>query len=95
MFFGKLSIQNEYIYNIIIIYYKIKIIVIIIAEVSIMAKNIIKIHKKGEDGYKVISVRIKEGILQKIDKLSDESNRSRNELINIILENSVDDVEIN
>ncbi len=60
-----------------------------------MAKSIIKIHKKGEDGYKVISVRIKEGILQKIDKLSDESNRSRNELINIILENSVDDVEIN
>lgn len=60
-----------------------------------MAKNTIKIDKKGDDGYKVISVRIKEGTLGKIDDLSKKSNRSRNELINIILENSVDDVEIN
>ena len=59
-----------------------------------MSKNPIKINKKGEDGYKVISVRIKEGTLNKIDELSQKSNRSRNELINIILENSVDDVEI-
>ncbi len=60
-----------------------------------MAKGTIKINKKGDDGYKVISVRIKEGTLKKIDELADKSNRSRNELINIILENSVDDVEIN
>lgn len=60
-----------------------------------MAKTVIKISKKGEDGYKVISVRIKEGTLKKIYDLSAQSNRSRNELINIILENSVDDVEIN
>ena len=59
-----------------------------------MAKNIISINKKGEDGYKVISVRLKEGTLKKIDNLSERSNRSRNNLINIILENSVDDVEI-
>ena len=60
-----------------------------------MSKNVIRINKKGEDGYKIISVRIKEGTLQKIDNLSSESNRSRNELINIILENAVDTVEIN
>ncbi len=60
-----------------------------------MAKTAIRINKKGEDGYKVISVRIKENTLKKIDDLSVQSNRSRNELINIILENSVDDVEIN
>lgn len=60
-----------------------------------MAKGVIKINKKGEDGYRIISVRIKEGTLKKIDALSEKSNRSRNELINIILENSVDDVEIN
>lgn len=59
-----------------------------------MAKNVIKINKKGEDSYKIISVRIKEGTLKKIDDLSEKSNRSRNELINILLENSVDDVEI-
>ncbi len=59
-----------------------------------MGKSVIKINKKGDDGYKVISVRIKENVLKKIDDLSQESNRSRNELINIILESSVDDVEI-
>lgn len=59
-----------------------------------MNKNTIKINKKGDDGYKVISVRIKENTLLKIDNLSQQSNRSRNELINILLENSVDDVEI-
>ncbi|MEE1049695.1 MAG: ribbon-helix-helix protein, CopG family [Clostridia bacterium] len=42
----------------------------------------------------MISVRIKEGTLKKIDELADESNCSRNEIINILLENSVDDVEI-
>jgi hypothetical protein len=30
-----------------------------------MSKGIIKINKKGEDGYEVISVRIKEGVLKK------------------------------
>lgn len=60
-----------------------------------MTKNVIKINKKGEDGYKVISVRIKEGTLKMIDDLSNQCNRSRNELINILLENSVDNVEIN
>ena len=60
-----------------------------------MNKTIIKINKKGEDGYKVISVRIKENVLKKIDELSNESNRSRNEIINILLENSVDSVEVN
>ena len=60
-----------------------------------MAKTTIKINKKGEDGYKIISVRIKESTLLKIDNLSSKSNRSRNEIINILLENCVDDVEIN
>ena len=59
-----------------------------------MGKVTIKINKKGEDGYKIISVRIKEGVLEKIDKLSEESNRSRNQLINILLESCIDDVEI-
>lgn len=57
--------------------------------------NIIKISKKGDGGYKIISVRIKKGTLEKIDNLSGESNRSRNEIINILLENSVGEVEIN
>ncbi|MBE5041085.1 ribbon-helix-helix protein, CopG family [Ructibacterium gallinarum] len=57
-------------------------------------KNIIKIKKRGDDGYKIISIRIKENILKKIDHISAESNHSRNELINILLENSIDNIEI-
>ncbi len=60
-----------------------------------MSNNVIKINKKGEDGYRIISVRIKEGTLAKIDNLAKKSNNSRNEIINILLENSVDNVEIN
>lgn len=59
-----------------------------------MANKTIKINKRGDDGYKVISIRIKEGSLQRLDVLAQKSNRSRNEIINIILENSIDDVEI-
>ena len=59
-----------------------------------MADKTIKINRKGDDGYKVISVRLKDNVLMKIDDLAQQSNRSRNELINILLENSVDNVEI-
>ena len=59
-----------------------------------MARTAIKINKKGDDGYKVISVRLKEGTLEKIDDLSLKSNRSRNEIINILLESSVEDAEV-
>ena len=55
-----------------------------------MNDKIVKIRKKGEDGYKVISVRIKEGTLEQIDEIALKSNRSRNEIINIILENFAD-----
>ena len=39
---------------------------------------------KGEDGYKVFSVRIKEEIVERLEKIAKETNRSRNELINIL-----------
>ena len=49
----------------------------------------LKIKKRGEDGYKLISVRIKEDTLSKLDKLASETNYSRNELINLILKHGV------
>lgn len=61
---------------------------------DIMSSKVISIKKKGDDGYKVISIRIKEHTLERIDELSQQSNRSRNELINILLENCIDNVEI-
>jgi metal-responsive CopG/Arc/MetJ family transcriptional regulator len=60
-----------------------------------MATPTIKINKKGDDGYKVISVRIKETTLNKLDEISRQSNRSRNEIINIILDSSIESIEIN
>lgn len=45
---------------------------------------------KGEDGYKVFSVRVKEDIVGKIDTISAQTGRSRNELIGMFLEYAVD-----
>lgn len=60
-----------------------------------MSSKLIQIKKRGEDGYKLISAHIRENTLAKIDALAAESNRSRNEIINILLENSADNAEIN
>ena len=58
------------------------------------AGNALKIKKRGEDGNKVISLRIKEEILQAIDRIAAESNYSRNELMNIMLQYALDNIEI-
>lgn len=50
------------------------------------------IRKRGEDGNRVISVRLREDILAKLDKLANETHYSRNELINIILEHGVENI---
>ena len=52
------------------------------------------IKKRGEDGNRVITVRIKEETLAALDKIAAESNHSRNELINIILSHGVKNIEI-
>ncbi len=49
---------------------------------------------KGEDGYKTFSIRIKDETVNNLDKLSEESNRSRNELINILLDYAIKNCEI-
>ena len=53
-----------------------------------------KVARKGEDGHKVVSVRMKDELLERLDKLSADSNRSRNELINMLLDAAVDIVRI-
>ena len=52
------------------------------------------IKKRGEDGTRVITVRIREETLSELDKIASESNHSRNELINIILAHGVKTIEI-
>ena len=45
---------------------------------------------KGEDGYKTFSIRIKDETVRNLDFLSKETNRSRNELINILLDYAIE-----
>ena len=59
-----------------------------------MNRETLKIKKRGEDGNKIISVRIKEDILNDLDRISRESNYSRNELINLILKFGIESLEI-
>lgn len=59
-----------------------------------MKNEPLKIKRRGEDGSRVISVRIREDTLEALDKLAAESNYSRNELINLILAHGVQNVEI-
>lgn len=50
---------------------------------------------KGEDGYKTFSIRIKDETVRNLDNLSVKTNRSRNELINILLNYAISNCEVN
>lgn len=54
----------------------------------------LRIKRRGEDGFRMISVRIREETLAELDRIAAESNYSRNELINIILRHGVSNIEI-
>lgn len=49
---------------------------------------------KGEDGYKTFSVRIKDETVENLDKLAQQTNRSRNELINILIDFAIKNCEV-
>lgn len=58
-----------------------------------MVENKLIINRKklkGEDGYRTFSVRIKDETVNQLNQLSQETNRSRNELINILLEFAIE-----
>ncbi len=61
-------------------------------------ENEIKITRKnglrGEDGYKIVSVRMKEETVAQLEELSVRTNRSRNEIINLLLEAAINMVKI-
>lgn len=59
-----------------------------------MSNEPLKIKKRGDDGNKVITVRIKEETVSALDRIANESNYSRNELINIMLEYGVKNIQI-
>ena len=69
----------------------------IYTEVVFMADEIRikkKVAKKGDDGYKIVSVRMKDELIARLDELSSQTNRSRNEIINLLLESAVEIVKI-
>ncbi|MBQ1335098.1 MAG: ribbon-helix-helix protein, CopG family [Clostridia bacterium] len=59
-----------------------------------MANEPLIIRRRGEDGTKVISVRLREETLNELDRIAKECNYSRNEIINIILDHGVKNVTI-
>ena len=59
-------------------------------EIKITRKSV----KKGEDGHKVISVRMKDETIEQLDRLAADTNRSRNELINILLNAALENVTV-
>ena len=69
---------------------------IIYNEVIFLKEKLIikKKSLKGDDGYKTFSIRIKEETVENLDKLSAETNRSRNELINILIDYAIDNCEV-
>ena len=53
-----------------------------------------KSHRRGDDGYKVVSVRMKDDQIARLDELSAKTNRSRNELVNLLLDAAIDIVKV-
>lgn len=52
----------------------------------------LKIKRRGDDGNRLITVRIREETLEEIDRIAKEANYSRNELINLILKHGIDNI---
>lgn len=48
------------------------------------------IRPRGEDGYRTFSIRISQETVDRLDKVSRQTNRSRNELIGVFLEYALD-----
>lgn len=49
---------------------------------------------KGDDGYKIFSIRIKDETVERLDKIADETNRSRNDIISLMLDFGINNCEI-
>ncbi len=49
---------------------------------------------RGEDGYKVFSIRVKDETVEELDRIAAQTNRSRNELINLFLDFAIQNCEI-
>lgn len=55
-----------------------------------MGEDKLVIRRKGEDGYRTFSVRIKEDTVARIEEVAAKTDRSRNELIGTFLDYALD-----
>lgn len=53
-----------------------------------------KTDRRGDDGYKIVSVRMRDEMVARLDDLSAQTNRSRNELINLLLDAAINIVKV-
>jgi len=51
-------------------------------------------QKRGDDGHRIISLRIGIDMLDKLEKIAHKTDRSRNELINILLAAALENVVV-
>ena len=59
-----------------------------------MNNETLVIKKRGDDGSRVITVRIREDLLSELDKLAFEVNYSRNELINLMIAHGLKNIKV-
>lgn len=52
------------------------------------------IKRKGEDGYKVFSIRVRENTVRRIDEIAATTKYSRNELIGKLLDYAIENCRI-
>ena len=57
-------------------------------------KLVITKRLKGEDDHKVFSIRLKDSTVARLDAIAKSTNRSRNDLINVLLDFAMDHCEI-
>ena len=57
-------------------------------------KLIITKKLKGEDEHKTFSIRLKDETVARLDDIAKKTNRSRNDLINLLLDYAMDYCEI-
>ena len=49
---------------------------------------------RGEDGYKTFSIRVKDETVEALERIFAETNRSRNEIVNVLLDFAIKYAEI-
>lgn len=55
-----------------------------------MAEDRLIITARGEDGFRNLSIRIRETIIKRLDGIAAQTNRSRNDVICTLLEYALD-----